>query len=138
MNKSFILFVCLVGLSVLFQGAQAAPRQCAIDYEDVPAPPICEWVTGPDGKKHLECTDIGSAARGVALDRTQKTLREPSWALNILNFSGYCKCTLIIYSKANYKGYSLCYPFSKSKTKTIYPSKLWKRPTRSFKVICVF
>lgn len=138
MNRSLILLICLFGLSFLYQASAAAPKQCIIGYEDVPAPPFCEWVTGPDGKKHQECTSIGSAARGAALDKTAKTLREPSWNLNVLDFSGYCKCTLTIYSKTNYKGYSLSYPFSKSKTKTIYPKKLWKRATNSFKVVCAF
>ncbi len=138
MNKSFILLLCLLGLSFIFKASAAAPKQCAIEYEDAPAPPFCEWVTGPDGKKYQECIDIGSAARGERLDKTQKTLKDPDWALHVLNFSGYCKCTLTIYSKANYKGYSLSYPFSKSKTKTIYPKNLWKRATNSFKVVCAF
>ena len=139
MNKSFTLFVCFSGFLVLFQGAQAVSvsKKCSIEYEDAPLY-FCAWVTGPDGKKHQECTDAGSAARAETLDKTHKTLKDPAWALNVLNFSGYCKCTLYLYSKENYKGYSLSYAFSKSKTKKIYPDKLWKRLTNSFKVVCAF
>lgn len=139
MDKSFILLICLFGLSCLYQASAAAPKQCAIGYYDVPAPPVCTWVTGPDGKKHQECTSVGSAAFGAALDKNQKTLKEPNFPFNDLDFSGYCsKCTLTVYSKANYKGYSLSYAFSKSKAKHIYNNKLWKRATKSFKVVCTF
>ena len=140
MNKSFILLICLFGLSFLFQGSQAqtAPKQCVIGYYDVPAPPVCITFIDKDGKKQQECSAIGSAAFGAALDKKQKSLLESSFPLNDLDFSGSCQCTLYLYSKANYKGYSLSYPFSKSKAKHIYVNKIWTRSAKSFKIVCSF
>ena len=133
-NKPSIILICLLGLSFISQASASPPKQCAIVYEDASSTSDCKSLIGPDE----ECEDMGTAARGETLDKTQKTLKDPDWSLGVLNFSGDCKCTLTIYSKANFKGCSLSYPFSKSKTKKIYPDKLWKKDTRSFKVVCSF
>ncbi len=132
-NKSSILLICLFGLSFLYQASAAAPKQCVLYYEDLIEIPSCD-LTGPND----ECESTGSAAVSVTLDKSEKTLKESSWPLGVLSWDGDCKCTLKIYSKVNYQGCSLSYPFSKSKTKTIYPKKLLKKDAKSFKVVCSF
>ena len=144
MNKSFILLVCLFGLSFLFQGSQgqtataAAPRQCEIGYYDVPQPPVCTTEIGADGKPEQVCTAVGSAAFAANLDKNMKSFPVKSFPLNDIEWSGYCRCTLYLYSQPNYKGYSLSYPFSKNTAKHIYVNKIWRRTAKSFKVSCTF
>ena len=138
MNKSFILLICLFGLSFLYQASAAAPKQCEIAYYDVPAPPVCTWVTGPDGKKYQECTSNGSAAYAALLDKSDKGFSELNFPLNDIEWSGYCKCTLTLYSKSGNKSYYINYPFSNSKAKHVYANKVWKRKTTGFKVACTF
>ena len=146
MNHKLSLFtLCFLGISFLSQAqglaesriAPAASKKCSVFYYDNPAPnPDCR---GPDGKPvQGECSELGPASVMEVLDKNAKSLFVPSWGLDEMEWRGYCHCTLYLYSKANYKGYSLKYPFTKSKAMHIFTSKLWRRPVHSFKVICTF
>lgn len=138
MNKYFILLFCLFGLSFLYQTSAAAPKECDVFYYDVPAPPVCTWVIGPDGKKYQECTSVGSAAYTATLNAKQKSFTLKSFPLNDLEWSGICKCTLTLYNKTGNKSCYINYPFSNSKAKHVYANKIWKRRTTGFKVACTF
>jgi len=148
MNKLSLLLVCLVlflsGHTQTTTGttstpATPAPVQCQVGYYDVPQPPVCTTETGADGQPEQVCTAVGSAAYVGILDKANPTFSENNFPLNDIDWSGTCRCSLWVYSGLNLKGqYWLQYGFSKSKTKSIVVSQIWKRPTRSFKITCTF
>lgn len=137
MNKLHILLVCLFGLSCLLEATAHGIDPCEIGYYGVPPPPVCKWVTR-NGKRVQECTAVGGGAYAAVLDDHNLVHKNANFPLSSLDFSGYCRCTLTLYSLTNNKGYYLSYPFSKSKTKKINATTLWKRATKSFKVVCAF
>ncbi len=139
MKRSFILLLCLFGLSFLNQAsAAAAPKECQVGYYDVAPPPVCTTEIGADGKPEQVCTAVGSAAYGWTLNAKEKSFTLKSFPLNDIEWSGYCKCTLTLYNKTGNKSYNVNYPFSNSKAKHVYANKIWKKKTTGFKVACTF
>ena len=145
MNKLFILLISLFGASFFFKGnqAQTTPTEiskgCFIGYYAIPAPPECTTTIGPDGKPAKACTYGSSGLHAAVLDENMKSFSQSDYVFSDLYWIGYCHCTLYVYSKINFKGYSKSYPFSKSAiAKEIYANKIWKRKTNSFKIECAF
>ena len=115
-NRLFLLLVCLLGMFFLCQGAEIY-RQCAFGYDN---------------------SQGGSRAFAAILDNDVNSFSQKNFPLNNVDFSGYCYCTLSLYSKINFKGYSISCPYSEGDAGHIYVNEIWGRKTNSFKVVCSF
>ncbi len=137
MNK--FLLLCLLGLTYIaaarnLQGA----AQCDLTFYGPPTPPVCNTYIDENGQEQTECYAVGPAASRAIVNKSQKTLNVSSDSLYELDFDGTCKCTLVLYSKANYKGSSYSYAFSKAKNGVIFGNKIWKTANKSYKISCAF
>ncbi len=133
MNKLATLLACLLGLSFLFQGAEAASKYCDIKYS---------WINDcqplPDDTIEDNC--IGSEYfYEVKLGKKQKTYEDGLW-LDTISFAGDCKCSLTLYTEADFKGHNFKYSFNhhSKKVKKFDTKKLLKSKAESFKVKCDF
>lgn len=112
-------------------------RTCEIDFYGPKPPPECE-TTIENGEEVETCSEIGAPVSSLLLDGGEFTYSENSTSLAEIYFSGLCKCSIKFWTRPNFEGYSITYPFCKSPTGEIFTDQIWERPNNSFNITCVF
>jgi len=142
MKKHFILliFISSLFLSVNSQigDPDQTPRECQIVYDDIPKPPVCEKVIGPDGQEENECYATGPIPHTETTNKNDSSFSESNFPLSSIDWSGYCNCSLLVYSRVNLKGYWLTYPFRFATDSRIAVRDILKINANSFNITCTF
>jgi len=139
MNKFLPLLFCILAFAHLAtaRNLKGAP-QCDLTFYGPTPPPVCNTYIDENGQSQLECYQLGPAASRTIVNKANKTFKDPADSLYEVDFYGKCKCTLVLYTRKNYKGLSYSYPFSKAKDGVIFAHKIWKRANKSYKITCSF
>ena len=99
--------------------------------------PVCNTYIDENGQEQKECYALESPAWAISMDAS-----DPNFTANEtlyeLNFDGKCNCRLVLFSKANLKGKSFTYPFSKAENKIIFANQIWDNENTSYKILCRF
>ncbi len=139
--RKVLSFVCILGLSALAsaKGLKGTPdAQCTLSFYGPPSDPVCNTYVDENGQEQTECYAVGPAASAAIVDKSNKNLKVADGNVYELDFDGTCDCNLVLYSKANYKGQSKKYAFSKAENKQIFADQIWNKENASFKVLCNF
>jgi len=139
MNKFLPLLFCIFALTFLTQARNLkGPSQCDLTFYGPTPPPVCYTYIDEKGQSQLACSQVGPSASRTYLDKSNKTFKANREALYEVDFDGNCKCTVTLYTKANFKGTSYSYPFSKANNDVIFADKIWKKKNASYKIACAF
>jgi len=139
MNKFLPLLFIILGLASMTQARnlKGAP-QCDLTFYGPTPPPVCNTYIDENGQSQLECSQVGPAASRTTVDKANTTFKAARDSLYEVDFYGNCKCTVTLYTKANYKGTSYSYPFSKANGDAIFANKIWNKSNASYKITCSF
>ena len=139
MNKLLPLIFCIFTFAHLATARNLkGASQCNLEFWGPTPPPVCETYIDENGQSQLACSQVGPAASRTWVNKANKTFKSAAESLYELDFDGTCKCTLVLYSKANYKGSSYSYAFSKAKNGVIFGNQIWKTANKSYKISCAF
>lgn len=143
MKKFLSLLVCLLGLTALasarnLKGAASAGGQCDLTFYGPPSPPVCNTYIDENGEEQTECYQVGPAASRTIVDGTTPKFTEANGSAYEIDFDGNCNCKLVLYTKANFKGKSFTYPFSKAESNAIFADQVWNKANASYKIVCRF
>ncbi len=125
----FIVLFCLSSLAFAY-------KSCTISFWGPNPPPVCETYTDENGQEEESCYQLGAPQANAILDA-----RTPSFTFSDevaeVDWYGDCRCTLVVWSKPNYKG--ACKLVSNNKRDSaIIIEDIWSRTANSFKVACRF
>ena len=127
---TFTLFLLCLTFSV-------HSRSCEIEFYGPPPPPECETII-ENGEEIEACSAVGAPASRLLLDASKPRYSEANTTLVEVYFYGYCRCSIKLWTKANFRGDWILYPFCRSKNKEILTDAIWKKPNNSFRISCVF
>ncbi len=141
MKKVLSLLVCLLGLTAFasarnLKGASAG-GQCDLTFYGPTPDPVCNTYIDENGEEQTECYQVGPSASRTIVDGTTPNFTDANGSAYEVDFSGDCNCKLVLYTKANFKGKSFTYPFSKSDG-AIFANQVWNKDNASYKIVCRF
>lgn len=121
MSKLILLF-CFLSLACLSQA-------CNVTYYGADPPKVC------DGDL---CFMLNAPATHVTLDSVLSSIQRSNFNVNEILLDATCKCTLYLYTKPNFTGYTFSFKYLYAKAKQIFPNRLWRSKNNSFKLKCTF
>jgi len=139
--KKILSSLVILGLSAL-AGAKdlktSDSAQCTLMFYGPTPDPVCQTYIDESGQEQEECYALGPAAAAALVDASNPKFTEANGNLYELDFDGTCNCKLVLYNKANFKGKSLTYKFSKAEDKAIFADEIWNKENASYKILCKF
>ena len=121
MSKIILLF-CFLSLACLSQA-------CNVTYYRTTPAEQC------DGDL---CWRLNAPATRITLDALTSSIERSNFNVNEIQLDATCKCTLFLYTKPNFTGYTFSFQYLSSAAKQIFPNKLWGSKNNSFKLKCKF
>jgi len=140
MKKILSCIVLILGLASLAnaRNLKGAAGQCDLTFYGPTPDPVCNTYIDENGQEQQECSQVGPSAARTYVDGSNPNFTDATGSLYELNFDGTCNCKLVLYTKANFKGKSFTYAFSKSEDKAIFANQIWNKDNASYKIICRF
>ena len=136
MFKKLTFIVFLLGLSSLANAQRQ--RSCEIVFYGPEPPTECETIVDEEGIEIVSCAAVGAPPSRLLLDANNLSYSEANTELAEINFFGFCRCTIQLWSRPNFKGACLTYPFCRNKGHEIFTDQIWNKPNNSFRVRCKF
>lgn len=133
MSKILALALFVLALTSIVSANEKS--ECLITLYGPAPEPECETIT-ENGQEEVACAAVGAAPLRLRLDSGNRSYKE-STELADLDFEGTCECSLRVFTKENFEGFSYSYPFNKSKNGQII-AEIWNQPSKSFKIYCKF
>ena len=127
-----------LSLAILFLSltVHAQKRTCELELYG-PDPPVeCETII-EDGEEIESCSAVGAPASRLILDASNPSYSESS-ELAEIGFYGYCRCSVKLWTRSNFRGLSLTYPFCRSNSNQIFTEDIWSRKNNSWRISCKF
>ena len=121
MSKIFLLF-CLLSLICLSQA-------CRVTY----------WKKSPSKRCNGDlCFRLNAPATHITLSANNSLLKRSNFSVNEIHLDSICRCTFSLYTSTNYKGRTSSFKYLTSSVKSIFPNRIWKNKSKSFKLQCKF
>lgn len=113
-------------------------RTCKIQFSTPEAPPTCLTVTNDFGQPQEICQSSGSTSFTAQFTKDKSSYAVKQFPIADVNFSGYCRCMLQVWTEPNFGGETTRHLFSKSPSHEFTTADIWDNKINSFEIKCKF